>query len=268
MKSRNIRLFTVFTIFILALLSDVSVFGQTRQSRGFQQTSNQGGLSTSDENRKAQAEIEMMREMINQRRAQQEQQRALLQELQQAINVASPEAIPNQQQYHNWEQEDPISQRQRVTSGSTLSMIEAQEREDISILEQKFNMEIQVAQREIEMLKKQLEIANRQLSQCQAGTVTHNTAANSFNNTNVSSRRVSKTEQSQRQQPISQKTKVAKKQNERQQVKAQPRQENEADKAARAEIEMMQKMLQERRAQQEQQMKLIRDLQQAVSGAE
>lgn len=263
MKSRNIRLFTVFTIFILALLSNVSIFGQTRQSRGFQQASNQGGLPTSDENRKAQAEIEMMREMITQRRAQQEQQRVLLQELQQAINVASPEAIPNQQQYHNWEQEDPISQRQRVTSGSTLSIIESQEREDLSILEQKFNMEIQVAQREIEMLKKQLEIANRQLSQCQAGTVTHNTAANSFNNTNVSSRRVSRTEQ-----PISQKTKVAKKQNERQQVKAQPRQENEANKAARAEIEMMQKMLQERRAQQEQQMKLIRDLQQAVSGAE
>lgn len=257
---------------VFMLISTASISAQTGQSRGFQQTSNQNRVSMSDGDRQAQEEIEMMRDMIRQRREQQEQQRALLQELQQAVDAADPSSSQSHQsQQQNWHQEGPVSQRQRVTSGSTLSMIEAEERADIDMLEQKFNMEMQVAQREIDLLKKQLEIANRQLNQCQAGTVTYNTASNAFNNMPAQSRTSrarQQSQQAQRQQTVSQKAKAPKKQTVKQQAQPQPKQESATDQAARAEIEMMQKMLQERRAQQEQQMKLIRDLQQAVGGVQ
>ena len=120
-------------------------------------------------------------------------------------------------------------------------------------------MEIQVAQKEIEMLKKQLSIANRQLDQCQSSSLSINNNAyeDNFDMPIYSTKsKPKKTVKAQKQKSV--------KQQSPQVMPAEPEISNE-NKQAMREIEMMRQMLKERQDQEAEQRKILQDLQRALN---
>lgn len=259
MSPNNIKHCIVSALCITALFVNVNLSAQIRQSRVGQsniQNTQDGTGQMSIENKQALREIEMMRQMIRERQEQHAEQRRVLQELQQVINGDAPMST-TQSQYED--RQPSYQQQERVTSGSVLSQMEAEEREDMGALQQKYNLEIQVAQKEIEMLKKQLAIANRQLDQCQSSSlsVNNNSYEDNLNIPSSSRSKSPKTVKPQKQRKVKQKTPQA-------QQSVEPEMSS-ANKQAMREIEMMRQMLQERQQQEAEQRKILQDLQRALN---
>ncbi len=279
MKFKAIRLCVLFTLCVVSLCFTNNASAQNRRTMSAQGRGGEPAMS--EENKRAMSEIKMLQETLNERRAQEDRQRQVLEELRQAVNAVSAGRQQPQQarQQNNQVQSSYPTQQQRVTSGSTLSKIEAAEREEIQALEKKFSMEMKVAQREIELLKKQLEVANRQIDRYSAASSNNmGQSAASFSNSNRPATISTKQRgQSQNRQVSVQQQKAQNKK----QPKSQPKPKNnrremspaQAPAAAQSsgaidlppDIKQLQEQLKRRQEMQAEQMKLIKELQQQAA---
>ena len=256
------RLHRIFACCVIALFSVCSASAQQPMK------ARQGQYSI--ENRKAQKEIEMMRKMLRERRAQQEQQRELLNELQNSISAL--EGRENQNAPVISSSTKALRQSTTphyVTSGSTLSQIEAQERLAEEV--RKHKIEMQIANNEIELLKKQLDIANRQLDNCQRGssqlfpisTREYYDRGDNYQPVNSRTTPSSNTKLIKSVKPKKQKTRQTEWNKQTPKV-AEQSQISEENRRALEEIEQMRSILRERRVQQEQQKQIIKELQKTI----
>lgn len=259
MKSINIKS-VVSVFFVSALLISGSVQAQ-RKSVRTQSESRQPQMSI--ESQQTMSEIEMMRNTIQERRRIQEQQQREMDELKLVIRGQLPESgQPTYVKHTEPSYTSSPKQHQRVTSGSVLSQIETYEREEIVELQHKYDMEIRIAQKEIEMLHQQLEIANRQLGDCQNTSVSVNRAVYDNN----------------RYEPIYTAPKVPKQKSAKPQKQSRARNQrqptqyqqvaqpeiSDKNKQAMQEIEMMRNEIRERRERYEQQQRDLQILKQAL----
>lgn len=278
MKFKAIRLCVLFTLCVVTLCFTNNVSAQNRRNMPTQ--SRGGEPAMSEENKRAMSEIKMLQETLNERRAQEDKQRQVLQELREAVDAVSR---GRQQPQQVRQQNNPVQssystqQQRRVTSGSTLSKIEAAEREEIQALEKKFSMEMQVAKREIDLLKKQLEIANRQIDRYAATSSSNigQSAASFSESHRPATMSPQQKSQPQRRQAAVQPQKVQNKKQSKSQPK--PRDNRREMRPTQApaqsggpidlppDIKQLQEQLKRRQEMQAEQMKLIKELQQQAA---
>lgn len=248
MRLSIVHLILITSCFILLSVVNSTVMGQVSRQTTRNQTS---------QNSQALSEIEEMRKMLRDRKAHQEEQRRLLQELQKAVsgtdepaNSPSAGSIPTAGtgNAHN---------TQYVTSESTLSKLEA-----IELLNKErvqHDADMKSARKEIDLLKRQLEIANKQMDSYQRPASSSQAAASRRTaplGNKQTQGRTNARQAAQQQQQFN---------NTFGNYEPEP-QRSEKDRKASDEIDVLRKMLREKQEFQDQQRKLIQELQQAVGG--
>lgn len=219
-------------------------------------------------------EIDEMREMVRERKKHQEEQKQILKDLENAIASFSKEtgSVNTAPKATITKTSTSVSQASLpanyydagrpgfVTSESVLSRLDAMEQ--LRAAKTQYEIDIKAAQREIELLRKQLEIANDQIDRYQRAMVQVDEPDNVMP---VYEQRTLV------QQPNRKSQKVSKKENKKSK-KQQPQQEiifaepttnslnSEKNKQMMEEIEMMKQQLRERRERQAQQQKEMQEL--------